>query len=152
VEDRPGPAGWIGWFSLLYGAILCDWLDGPIARHLGTSEIGEAFDLEVDSWLTLVAALSAARWGALPRAVAVPPILRYVSTFAALRNSSYADLRVDEPGWVRRMGIVQMLLFIAALAPFGGKMTRFALRVVAPVQTPLQLAGLIVLHRRRSRR
>ena len=34
VRDRRGAAGWI---ATLYGAILCDWLDGPVARRRGTS-------------------------------------------------------------------------------------------------------------------
>jgi hypothetical protein len=46
------------------------------------------------------------------------------------------------------MGIAQMLLFIAALAPFGGRATTRLCHLVAPLQTPLQLAGLLLLHRR----
>lgn len=37
VRDRRGAAGWMGWIATLYGAILCDWLDGPVARRRGTS-------------------------------------------------------------------------------------------------------------------
>ncbi len=37
VRDRRRTAGWMGWIATLYGAILCDWLDGPIARRRGTS-------------------------------------------------------------------------------------------------------------------
>jgi hypothetical protein len=40
IRDRRGFAGWLGWLALLYGSILCDWLDGPMARQLGTSETG----------------------------------------------------------------------------------------------------------------
>ncbi|GAC1514587.1 MAG: hypothetical protein NVS2B16_21520 [Chloroflexota bacterium] len=45
IRDRRGVAGWMGWLALVYGAILCDWLDGPIARHRGTSAVGALFDL-----------------------------------------------------------------------------------------------------------
>src|SRR3982074_1698820 len=34
VRRRNGLAGWLGWGSLVYGSIVCDWLDGPIARPL----------------------------------------------------------------------------------------------------------------------
>jgi phosphatidylglycerophosphate synthase len=151
IRERRGFAGWLGWSVLLYGSILCDWLDGPIARHLGTSEMGVLFDLESDSWLTLCAAGSAIAWGDLPVAVAGAPVLRYILMFSALGNTRYAELHVDEPGWVRPAGIVQMLLFVAALAPFGGRATWAAVRLLSPIQTPVQVAGLLFLQHRRTR-
>jgi hypothetical protein len=61
IQHRRGFAGWAAWLWLLYGAIVCDWLDGPVARHLGTSEIGRVFDFEEDSWLTLISGVAAVR-------------------------------------------------------------------------------------------
>src|SRR5256714_8888986 len=58
---RDGLAGWLGWGSLIYGSIVCDWLDGPIARRLGpTSQLCAGLHLGSDSRLTLAAASSAA--------------------------------------------------------------------------------------------
>jgi phosphatidylglycerophosphate synthase len=148
VRDRRGGAGWLGWSVLLYGAILCDWIDGPIARRFGTSEVGSLFDLETDSWLTLCSAGSAVAWGDLPVIVAVPPMLRYLVAFCVRGGSQSAAVHVDEPGWARPAGMVQMLLFIAALAPFGGRGTWAVVRWVCPIQTPLQVAGLLVQQRR----
>jgi phosphatidylglycerophosphate synthase len=141
----------MGWLALLYGAILCDWLDGPIARHRGTSELGALLDREADSWLTLCAAGAAVGWGELPAMVAFAPLLRYVLLFEALRTTPYAALHADDPRWVRHLGIVQMLLFIAALAPFGGRTTSRLVRLAAPLQTPLQLCGLVALRQRMRR-
>jgi phosphatidylglycerophosphate synthase len=152
IRDRRGFAGWLGWLALLYGSILCDWLDGPMARHLGTSETGALFDLETDSWLTLCTAGSAVAWGDLPVTVASAPMLRYILMFFALRDTPYAGLHVEEPGWVRRAGIAQMLLFIAALAPFGGRATWAAVQLTCSIQTPTQIAGLLLLEHRRRRR
>ena len=149
VRDRRGAAGWMGWLAVLYGAGLCDWLDGPIARQRGTSEIGALLDLEADSWLTLCAAGGAVTWGALPSLAAGPPLLRYLLLFDGLRTRRYADLHSGEPPWVRRMGIVQMLLFIAAMAPFRGGATAGFMRLIARVEALLQLGGLILLHRQR---
>lgn len=149
VRDRRGAAGWMAWLAVLYGAILCDWLDGPLARHRGVSEVGARFDLEADSWLTLCTAASAVTWGDLPVVVIVPPLMRYLLLFRPLRDDSYADAHVQEPRWVRPLGIMQMLLFIAALAPFSGRATYLAIRVITPIQTPLQVAGLLLLHNSR---
>lgn len=151
-RDRTGLAGWMGWSALLYGAILCDWLDGPMARRHGSSELGAVFDLESDSWLTLCTAGAAVGWGDLPITVTSAPLLRYVLLLSNLRNHRYAGLHVDEPDWVRPAGIVQMLVFIAALAPFGGRATWNAVRLIAPTQAPLQVVGLLLLQRRRARK
>ena len=70
IRDRRGRAGWLGWTALLYGAIVSDWLDGPIARRLGTSELGATLDIEADSWLTLsTSAVAVAAGGGGGRAV-----------------------------------------------------------------------------------
>src|SRR5439155_9876272 len=34
LRHRSGLAGWLGWGSVVYGSIVCDWLDGPVARRL----------------------------------------------------------------------------------------------------------------------
>src|SRR6267143_3046352 len=112
VRRRNGLAGWLGWGSLVYGSIVCDWLDGPIARRLGmTSELGALLDLESDSWLTLTSASSAATLGGLPAFCMAAPVGRYAVLMAALRTIPYEQVFADEPGWARPLGIAQMALF-----------------------------------------
>jgi phosphatidylglycerophosphate synthase len=153
VRHRSGLAGWLGWSSLVYGSIVCDWLDGPIARRLGlTSELGALLDLESDSWLTLASAASAAAWGGMPAYGMSAPLARYALLIAALRAIPYERIYADEPAWARPIGIAQMALFTAATAPFGGAGTRAAVRLAAPVVAPLQLIGMFLLHRRSQRR
>jgi phosphatidylglycerophosphate synthase len=145
-------AGWIGWSSLIYGSIVSDWLDGPIARRLGTtSELGAVLDLESDSWLTLAAAASAATWGGLPAYCMAAPLARYALLMAALREIPYEHVYADEPAWARPLGIAQMALFTAATAPFGRASTRFAVRLATPIIAPLQLLGMLLLYRRSHR-
>lgn len=148
ARDRRGPAGWVGWLALSGASVACDWLDGPVARRLGTSPAGAAFDLEADSWLTLAAAGSAVAWGGLPRYSMAAPALRYALLAFALRRLPYKQIFAAEPRWARWSGIAQMLLFTAALAPFGGRFTRPAVRLAAPVIAPLQVGVMLVLHRR----
>jgi len=89
VRRRNGLAGWLGWGSLVYGSIVCDWLDGPIARRLGaTSELGALLDLESDSWLTLTSASSATTWGGLPALCMAAPLARYALLAAALATAA----------------------------------------------------------------
>jgi phosphatidylglycerophosphate synthase len=152
VRDRRGPAGWIGWFALLYGAILCDWLDGPIARRMGGSSIGAAFDIEADSWLTLTSASAAAVWGGLPPAVLSAPLLRYLLAAAALRRLPFRQAASGEGRWERHTGIAQMLLFIGALAPFGGPATRWVVTRGAPLVTAVQVLSLAIQYRRKIAR
>jgi CDP-alcohol phosphatidyltransferase len=151
LRDRRGITGWMGWLALLYGSILCDWLDGPIARHRGTTQLGALLDLEADSWLTLCAAAGAVQWGNLPLMTASPPLLRYGLMCKDLRTTPYTDLFANEPDWGRHIGMGQMLLYIGALAPFRGPATSRLVWLAAPVQTSLQLCALLALHRRRSR-
>src|SRR5882672_5567350 len=152
VRRRTGLAGWLGWSSLIYGSIVSDWLDGPIARRLGTtSELGAVLDLETDSWLTLVAASSAAAWGGLPAYCMAAPLARYALLMAALRRIPYGQIYADEPAWARPFGIAQMALFTAATAPFGGATTRLAVRLATPIVAPLQLLGMFLLYRRAQR-
>jgi CDP-diacylglycerol--glycerol-3-phosphate 3-phosphatidyltransferase len=152
LRNRNGFAGWVGWGSMIYGSIVCDWLDGPIARRLGvTSELGALLDLESDSWLTLAAASSATAWGGLPAYCLAAPLARYALLLAALRRTPYGQIYADEPAWARPLGIAQMALFTAAMAPFGGAGTRRAVRLAAPIIAPLQLLGMLLLYRRSQR-
>jgi len=137
VRHRRGLAGWLAWTALLYGAIVSDWLDGPIARRLGTSEAGVMFDIEADSWLTLSSSAAAVAWGGLPTYVVLPPVARYVRIAALRRWVPYRQLVSGDPLWTRHIGMAQMMLFIAALAPFGGRITRFLIKIA----TPLVVAG-----------
>jgi len=148
VRDRRGVAGWTGWLALCGGAVLLDWLDGPIARRLGTSPAGAVYDLEADSWLTLSAAAAATVWGGLPARCLTAPVLRYPLLARALRHLPYEEVFASEPRWARWTGIAQMLLFTAALAPFGGRATRGAVRLAAPVVAPVQAAVMLALHHR----
>lgn len=145
VRDRRGLAGWLGWIALLYGAIVSDWLDGPIARRLGTSEAGAMFDIEADSWLTLCSGAAAVAWGGLPAYVVAPPVARYVRIAALRRWVPYRQLVSGDPLWTRHVGMAQMMLFIAALAPFGGRATRVLVRIGTPLVVAGQLFTLAVV-------
>jgi phosphatidylglycerophosphate synthase len=148
VRHREGLAGWTGWLAVCTGSIACDWLDGPVARRLGTTAAGAVFDLETDSWLTLCTAAAATAWGGLPRYCLAAPVARYPLLARALRELPYERIFESEPRWARWSGIAQMLLFTAALAPFGGPLTRRAVRVAAPIVAPAQLGVMLALHRR----
>lgn len=149
IRDRRGLGGWLGWTALVYGAIVSDWLDGPIARRFGASEVGAIFDLEADSWLTLTTSAAAVAWGDVPIYAALAPAARYPWLFGVLHKLPYAQAISGDPRWVRHVGMAQMALFIAALAPFGGPATRLAVRIAAPLVATVQLSTLIVLYRRK---
>jgi phosphatidylglycerophosphate synthase len=150
IRDRRGRAGWLGWMGLLYGAIVSDWLDGPIARRLGTSEVGAMFDIEADSWLTLSSSALAVASGGLPAPVVAPPLMRYVRLAALRPFVPYRALVSGDPLWTRHVGMAQMMLFIAALAPFGGRLTRVLVRVAAPLVVIGQLGTLAVVSWRKA--
>jgi len=143
IRDRRGSAGWMSWLSCIYGAVACDWLDGPLARLLGTSELGEVLDLEEDSWLTLCMAVTSFTQGGLPAVVVAPALVRYAVLFRELRRKPYTSVFDPGPGWSRHLGMMQGLLFIGALAPFGGRATRSAVDLLAPIQTPMQIWSVI---------
>ncbi len=152
VRCRTCFAGWLGWASLVYGSVVCDWLDGPLARRLGaTSPLGALLDLEGDSWLTLVTASSAVSWGGLPGYCMVGPLARYALLIVSMRRIPYERLYVDEPAWVRPLGIAQMSLFTAALAPFGAAGTRLVVRWATPIVAAFQLLGTVLIYRRSQR-
>ncbi len=133
----------------MLAAIPADWLDGPLARRLGPGAHGEILDLEADSWLTLGSAIAAAAWGGLPAGAAAPAIARYPLLFLALRRRPYSELNHGHPPWARPAGMAQMALFIAALAPFGARLTRTAVRYATPPIAIAQFATLVYLYRRR---
>ncbi len=149
-RDRHGSGAWLAWTGLVLAAIPADWLDGPLARRLGPSSYGEVLDLEADSWLTLCSAVAAITWGGLPAYSAAPALLRYPLLLAALRRAPYTRLNRDHPRWARPVGMAQMTLFIAALAPFGAGLTRTAVRLTAPLVAIAQLGTMVFLYRRRT--
>lgn len=138
VRDRATGSARIAFAALLYGEILTDWLDGPLARRVGSSELRETFDWESDSLLTVCAAAAAVGWGDLPHAVLLPPLLRYEAVARAVRRGRYNALRDRKAPWDRPLGILQMLLFTMAIAPFRGPLTSRAIRTVLPVHLFLQ--------------
>ena len=147
ASGRRRSRSWAAWLALVFAAIPADWLDGPLARRFGgPSSYGEVLDLETDSCLTLGAAAAAAASGGLPAYAVVPAIVRYPVLLAALRRASYHDLNTDHPRWARPVGMAQMTLFIAALAPFGGPLTRTAARRAALPICLAQLATLLAVY------
>jgi len=148
-RDRTGAVAWLAWTAFVLAAIPADWLDGPLARRLGASAYGEVLDLETDSWLTLGSAAAAVTWGGLPAYSALPALLRYPLLATALRRSSYHQLNTGHPGWARPVGMAQMTLFLAALAPFGAGLTREAVRLAALPIAVAQACTLVALYGRR---
>ena len=149
-RSRQGVGAWVAWAALVFAAIPADWLDGPIARRLGSTAYGEVLDLEADSWLTLCSAIAGVRWGRLPSYTILPPLARYPLLLLAARRSSYSLANRDHPSWARPVGMSQMTLFIAALAPFGADMTHALVRVCAPVVAVAQLATLVFVYGRQK--
>jgi phosphatidylglycerophosphate synthase len=145
VRRRRSPTGWLGWFALIYGAIVSDWLDGPIARRFGSSKVGAMFDIEADSWLTLCSSAAAVSWGGLPVYVVAPPLARYLRLAALRPYVPYHELVSGDPLWTRHIGMAQMMLFIAALAPFSGRATRLVVRIGTPFVVIGQLGSLAIV-------
>lgn len=147
-RHRRGAGAWVAWLALVAAAIPADWLDGPLARRLGPSSYGQVLDLEADSWLTLCTAVAATTWGGLPGIVALPPLVRYPLILRAMRGRSYSELNHDHPSWARPIGMAQMTIFMAALAPFGANLTRRTVQFAAPFVTVAQLATMLFLYGR----
>ena len=116
THDRAGPSGRFGFASVLLGATVADWVDGPVARRLGSTDLGAVLDIEADSLLTLGAAAAAVAWGGLPKASLLPPLLRYADPVRALRRGR--TFVGGGPWWCRLSGAAQMGLFLAALSPW----------------------------------
>jgi len=147
VRDRSGTAGYLAWCCTLWGATVGDWLDGPLARHVGTSAIGAALDIEADSWLTLWSAVTAIAWGELPPWCAVPPTLRYALPLLAMRRGGLPS--GGDPWWGRATGVAQMALIVVALAPT--RPDQPALRVLARIVSGSQGVSVLLLILRQAR-
>ena len=138
IRDRTGLAGWLAFGAALLAATALDWLDGPLARRLGSTRLGAVLDIEADSWLTLWCAVAAIAWGGLPWIVLLPPLARYLQPALALRRGSLPS--GGGPWWARVVGVAQMALLLAALLPLAGSW-RAALPVLA---WPAAAAALVV--------
>ncbi|HEY1348818.1 MAG TPA: CDP-alcohol phosphatidyltransferase family protein [Ktedonobacteraceae bacterium] len=146
IRDRTGLAGKLSWSLILLEATAIDWLDGPLARLIGPSQLGGVMDIEADSWLTLWAAISAAQWADLPRWCLLPPIIRYLDPMLALNRGKLP--RGGGPWWSRLTGTSQMVLFLAALAPLQGHWRERVKRMVQMAALPVsvgQVAAIVVL-------
>jgi phosphatidylglycerophosphate synthase len=146
IRDREGLAGKLGWSLILLEATAVDWLDGPLARKLGSSPLGAVMDIETDSWLTLWSAISAAAWGDLPRWCLLPPIARYLDPTLDLSRGKLPH--GGGPWWSRLTGTAQMALFLAALAPLKGRGRETVMKAVKVAALPVSVgqgAAIMVL-------
>jgi hypothetical protein len=119
-------------WALLAGCTAFDWLDGPLARRLGTSRLGVVLDIEADSWLTLWGAVAGFRAGRLPGMSLLPPALRY--PLAAGRKPR------PRP-WHRAAGAAQMVVIAGALSPWPP--SRALARAIAIFQMGALVAGAL---------
>jgi len=119
-------------WALLAGCTAFDWLDGPLARRLGTSRLGVVLDIEADSWLTLWGAVAGFRAGRLPGMSLLGPALRY--PLAAGRKSR------PQP-WHRAAGAAQMVVIAGALSPW--RPPRALARAIAAIQMGALVAGTL---------
>lgn len=146
IHDRTGLAGKLSWSLILLEASAIDWLDGPLARLSGPSQLGGVLDIETDSWLTLWTAISATVWADLPRWCLLPPMLRYLDPMLDLSRSKLP--RGGGPWWSRLTGTSQMILFLAALAPLKGQWRERVMRMVKIAALPVSVgqgAAIVVL-------
>jgi phosphatidylglycerophosphate synthase len=143
IRDRTGAAGSLGWAVSLVGATALDWLDGPLARRAGSTDLGAALDIEADSWLTFWCAAGATAWGGLPGWCLLPPLLRYLDPLLALRAGRLPA--GGGPWWARLTGAAQMALFLTALAPLPLRRRRPFPRVIAGMVSAAQAASLLRL-------
>jgi len=143
IRDRTGMAGRLSWLMILLAATACDWLDGPLARRVGATQLGCMLDIEADSWLTLWSAVGAAAWGELPRWCLLPPLLRYLDPLLDLRRGKLPH--GGGPLWSRLTGTAQMILLLTALAPVDGRWRQQALAAAALPASGAQCVTIIVL-------
>jgi len=122
----------VSFWALLAGCTVFDWLDGPLARWLGTSRLGAVLDIEADSWLTLWGAVAGFRLGRLPGVSLVPPALRY--PLAAGRPSRMRP-------WQRAAGAAQMVVIAGALARW--RPPRALAKAIALAQMGALIAGAV---------
>jgi phosphatidylglycerophosphate synthase len=147
IRDRAGIAGQMSWWMTLLGATAFDWLDGPLARRLGATQLGGALDIEADSWLTLWSAAGAVAWGDLPVWCLLPPIFRYLDPLIDMQRGKLP--RGGGPWWSRVTGTGQMLLILAALAPLAGHQRKQAIAGAAfPVSSGQSVTLLILIARK----
>lgn len=152
IRDRTGLAGKLSWSLILLEATAIDWLDGPLARLIGSSQLGGVMDIESDSWLTLWTAICAAEWADLPYWCLLPPIIRYLDPILDLSRGKLP--RGGGPWWSRLTGTSQMMLFLAALAPLKGQWHERVMRVVRMVVLPVSVGqgiAIVVLLGRKFR-
>jgi phosphatidylglycerophosphate synthase len=135
ARPRPGRARTVAWLTLLWGATITDWLDGPLARRLGPTALGAVLDLEADSWLTLWAAVAAWRGGSLPAAGLAAPILRY-----AVRWRRGINVPMATAPWQKAAGAAQMAVLAGALAP--SRSVRSLAGALSPFASIAQLVAL----------
>ncbi len=146
IRNRTGMAGKLSWSLILLQATAIDWLDGPLARKIGPSQLGGVMDIEADSWLTLWSAISTVEWAGLPCWCLLPPIIRYLDPILDLRRGKLP--RGGGPWWSRLTGTSQMILFLAALAPLKGRWREQVMRTVkmaAPLVSIGQGAAILIL-------
>ena len=143
IRDRTGFAGRLGWWLILLGATVTDWLDGPLARLTGVTSIGGVLDIEADSWLTLWSAASAVAWGDLSRWCLLAPLIRYLDPLLSLQRGQLP--RGGGPWWSRATGTGQMLLFLVALAPINWPWRRQVLSLISLPISLSQCAALLIL-------
>lgn len=137
IRDRTGMAGKLSWSLILLEATAVDWLDGPLARRIGPSQLGGVLDIESDSWLTLWTAICANEWADLPRWCLLPPLLRYLDPMLDLSRGKLP--RGGGPWWSRLTGTSQMILFLAALAPLTGKRRERIMKLVKLAALPVSV-------------
>lgn len=137
IRDRTGMAGKLSWSLILLEATAVDWLDGPLARRIGPSQLGSVLDIESDSWLTLWTAICASEWAGLPRWCLLPPLLRYLDPMLDLSRGKLP--RGGGPWWSRLTGTSQMILFLAALAPLTGKRRERIMKLVKLAALPVSV-------------
>lgn len=144
IRDRAGKAGRMSWSMILLGATVSDWLDGPLARRVGATQLGSVLDIEADSWLTLWSAATAVAWGDLPGLCLLPPMLRYLDPLVDLRRGKLPQ--GGGPWWSRLTGSGQMVLFLTALAPIDWRWRKRTLFLAAlPVSGGQGLVILVLL-------
>ncbi|HEY7780507.1 MAG TPA: CDP-alcohol phosphatidyltransferase family protein [Ktedonobacterales bacterium] len=143
VHDRVGLAGWLACGAVVAGATVLDWVDGPLARRLGPTNLGGALDIEADSWVTLWSGVAAVTLSGLPWWCVLAPMLHYARPALAIRRGGLPA--GGDPWWGRVTGVAQMALFIAALAPVTGPIRDSALPVLAPPIGAAQLLVMLVL-------
>lgn len=132
------------WWAAALGATASDWLDGPVARRYGPTKLGAVMDIEADSWLTLWTAAAAVHWGGLPPPCLFPPLIRYVQPVVDIRSGRLP--RGGGPWWFRMSGTAQMIVLLAAFAPFA-RAGALGPRLPIAVST-LQTASLLAALRR----